>query len=419
MYLWNKTFSWTRLRETGFKGLLSLLCIVGLGCLALGCSAHREPDGQQPPHERPDSSPPTTPYAALFHEGGAESRSRRDMSELAFATARRQLHQAGWVLTDFERAPDPATGTSRFSGTWVVDGGEERWLSLSCADFEARRAQFAEEGWRLRDFESWTQNDRAVCAGAWSRAEASHEPSSQHSDQPSSQHSDEGRELWVHDVPCQNLEHRIASQQSRDWKLTDFEVWDQGGITRCSGLWHSGEDDSAVLLTGLDLPKFDHYLRLHREEGKQLVELETHSVRGRTLYSGIWRSGSQAYWLWVGDTLDCLELRTRTLAQGIPAGERVPSCDTGAPDDHDHDDHQHLSPNPEHAPSEGGFLEPGASLKAPLPPLHLVDLEVGLERVGDNGSSVNTASAGPTSKDLDHTIHLGVLHDGGSSGPGG
>lgn len=347
-----------------------------------------------PPETTPEPPGVTTvrllpTWGGLFRQDGAPSEVVEGLTRGAFNAELRQRRERGERLLDFESNPDPAGGGERrFAGLWTAGADPaERWEAVECRTFEARRHRHAADGRHLVDFERWRRGEAEICAGLW--------------------HGGSRGEELEPGMPCDRFEAHQARLEGR--RLADFEVWEADGVRMCAGLWHPGEGGER-LLVGAELEKLESWLADRDRAGMRLADLEIHCEGNRLLYSGLWRAGREAYWLWLGDERPCLDERHASLRGGVAPGGMVPSCPEEPPDDgHDHDGEEHPSATGGKEPAP---LGPGEPLPGGLPPLHLVDLELGLRQPPAPEPAAAVRAEDPT-------IHLGVEHDGGSSGPEG
>jgi hypothetical protein len=85
---------------------------------------------------------------------------------------------------------------------------------------------------------------------------------------------------------------------------TDVETWVDGGKRLWGGIFRSGADSSKVI-PGLEWEAFqEQYTKLaeaeNDDEKMQLIDMEIYSEKGKNLFAGAFRNGTEMHALWIG-----------------------------------------------------------------------------------------------------------------------
>ena len=85
---------------------------------------------------------------------------------------------------------------------------------------------------------------------------------------------------------------------------TDVETWIDGGKRLWAGVFRSGADSSRVI-PGLEWEKFqEQWTKLgdadNEDEQMQLVDMEIYPDKGKNLFAGVFRNGTELHSLWIG-----------------------------------------------------------------------------------------------------------------------
>jgi hypothetical protein len=85
---------------------------------------------------------------------------------------------------------------------------------------------------------------------------------------------------------------------------TDIETWVDGGKRLWGGIFRSGADSSKVI-PGLEWEAFqEQYTKLAEAENDddkmQLIDMEVYSEKGKNLFAGVFRNGTEIHALWIG-----------------------------------------------------------------------------------------------------------------------
>jgi hypothetical protein len=94
---------------------------------------------------------------------------------------------------------------------------------------------------------------------------------------------------------------------------TDIETWTEGGRRLWGGIFRSGPDNS-LLLTGMDGDAFlKRWTKLNNDEEMRLVDLEVYTDKGKLMFAGAFRNGSEESSLWVGQDRDPFKVKWQQL----------------------------------------------------------------------------------------------------------
>lgn len=100
------------------------------------------------------------------------------------------------------------------------------------------------------------------------------------------------------------FEKEVQALASNGVHPTDVETWVDGGKRLWAGVFRSGVDSSRVI-PGLEWEKFqEQYTKLSDAENvddqMQLVDMEIYPEKGKNLFAGVFRNGTEVHALWIG-----------------------------------------------------------------------------------------------------------------------
>ena len=105
--------------------------------------------------------------------------------------------------------------------------------------------------------------------------------------------------LWIGAL-WDSFQAKWTQLSGQGLRLVDFETYvDGGGVRRYSGAWRAGTD-AHYLWVGVDWSNFQAKWNQLSNQGLRLTVLRTY-VDGNTVrYAGVWRAGTDAHYLWAG-----------------------------------------------------------------------------------------------------------------------
>jgi hypothetical protein len=100
------------------------------------------------------------------------------------------------------------------------------------------------------------------------------------------------------------FEKEMQALASKGVHPTDVETWVDGGKRLWGGIFRSGADNSKVI-PGLEWEKFqEQYTKLaeaeNDDEKMQLIDMEIYPEKGKNLFAGVFRNGTETHALWIG-----------------------------------------------------------------------------------------------------------------------
>lgn len=100
------------------------------------------------------------------------------------------------------------------------------------------------------------------------------------------------------------FEKEVQALASKGVHPTDVETWVDGGKRLWAGIFRSGADSSRVI-PGLEWEKFqEQYTKLSEAENvddqMQLIDMEIYPEKGKNLFAGVYRNGTEIHALWIG-----------------------------------------------------------------------------------------------------------------------
>ncbi len=122
-----------------------------------------------------------------------------------------------------------------------------------------------------------------------------------------------------------NFNTKWQELSGKGLRLVDFETWlDGGGVRRYAGVWRTGTD-AHYLWVGVDWPNFEAKWKELTAAGLRLTVLRTWTDGAIVRYAGVWRAGTDAHYLWAGvDWANCNAKWKELSAQNL----RLVSFDT-------------------------------------------------------------------------------------------
>lgn len=100
------------------------------------------------------------------------------------------------------------------------------------------------------------------------------------------------------------FEKEMKALASKGVHPVDVETWVDGGKRLWGGIFRSGPDSSKVI-PGLEWEKFqEQYTKLaeaqNPDDQMQLVDMEIYPEKGKNLFAGVFRNGTETHALWIG-----------------------------------------------------------------------------------------------------------------------
>ena len=100
------------------------------------------------------------------------------------------------------------------------------------------------------------------------------------------------------------FDKKVQELAGKGVHLTEFETWVDGGTRMWAGIFRSGADASK-LINGQEWDPFkEQWLKITDNEDPdqqmQLVDMEIYVDKGKTMFAGAYRTGSEMHSLWVG-----------------------------------------------------------------------------------------------------------------------
>ena len=370
-------------------------------------------------HEAPGSR--RSQLAAVLRDGDGllvdKPRSASPQPWSDFETELRQREDAGQRVHDLEVVI--LKNLPMFTAVWRPGEGHVHIEPVMTArQLEDARQHLSAAGYRLTDLESYESAGARLYAGVWMEGD--------------------GEEEVRLGLDREGFERERLALLKRGLVLTDFESWRFGGERRYAGLWRPGNATVEVLLLEVPWPTFEPAMEALGAGNLRLEDLEIYEVKERTVYSGVWHVGREAYWSWIGFREECLDRKVVWLAseKASKSAEPEPQCRPGEGAG------GLIAPTPTTTAagrsdgstliSSGGAteiaasedhrllpeLEPPDPTHADLPPLAIEDFELTglLPMPEEEGAQLHSHATGDDGKAIIN-FHLGVAHDGGSSGP--
>ena len=97
-------------------------------------------------------------------------------------------------------------------------------------------------------------------------------------------------------------------------RLIDIETYvGEDGQRRYIGVWREGTD-GYYLWAGVDWKSFTAKWKELGKQNLRLIDIETYTENGQRLYTGVWRGGSDGYYLWAGVDWDSFSEKWEELA---------------------------------------------------------------------------------------------------------
>jgi Bacterial tandem repeat domain 1 len=94
---------------------------------------------------------------------------------------------------------------------------------------------------------------------------------------------------------------------------TDIETWTQGGRRLWGGIFRSGPDTSLIIPAMAGDAFLKRWEKLNNDEEMRLVDLEVYQDKGKLLFAGAFRNGSEDSSLWVGQDRDPFKVKWQQL----------------------------------------------------------------------------------------------------------
>jgi hypothetical protein len=110
---------------------------------------------------------------------------------------------------------------------------------------------------------------------------------------------DDSYALWT-GAQWDDFQAKWKQLSAQGQRLVDFETYvDGNGVRRYSGVWRAGAD-AHYLWVGVDWKSFQAKWNSLSAQGLRLSVLRTYVDGGAVRYAGVWRAGSDAHYLWAG-----------------------------------------------------------------------------------------------------------------------
>ena len=170
----------------------------------------------------------------------------------------------------------------KFAGVWEQGtDGYALWGGANWTNFLSKWNEYADQNLRLVDIETYEENCQRYYNGVW-------------------RSGTDGYYLWA-GVDWTSFVDKWNELAAQNLRLIDFETYlDNNGSRKYIGVWRSGTD-GYYLWAGVDWTSFVDKWNELAAQNLRLIDIETYvNANGERRYTGVWRSGTDGYYLWAG-----------------------------------------------------------------------------------------------------------------------
>ena len=259
-------------RRTIRKSVRALAALALLALLGQGGSSAAAAD---PPDPIEDS---TQVHTGVFRAAEGDSKMLMRLEWAPFLAAWQSLEKGGYRMVDFETYTE---GPKRLYAGVFRPGTDAKgaFIGKEWDEFHAKWQELEKQNLRLIDFETYTAGGKRLYAGIF-RA------------------GTHGTGAFI-GKPWGEFHAKWAGLEGQNLRMVDIEIYEAGGKTLYAGIFHPGRDGKGALV-GLEWGEFVKQSSGLEKQGLRMIDYETYTAGGKRLHAGIFRAGAGGHAMWAG-----------------------------------------------------------------------------------------------------------------------
>lgn len=216
-----------------------------------------------------------------------------------------------------------------YSGVWRKGNGSTYlWSGVSWADFNKKWDELGKKNMRLIDIETYESGGKRYFSGVWEGGKDGYALTPAGLDWAAFNKfwTDYSKNLRLIDIETYTeggkryflgvfregkdgyaltpagldwaAFNKFWSDYSKNLRLTDIETYTEGSKRYFLGVFRQGSDGYVLSPYGMEWNQFVKYWEDRGKENLRLIDIEHYVENGKRIFLGVWRSGTDGFYLW-------------------------------------------------------------------------------------------------------------------------